>query len=62
MKENLTQREMEISRLIADGYNKQEIADRLNISPRTVEAHRARIVKKMNIKTTNQQIKDILNG
>jgi DNA-binding CsgD family transcriptional regulator len=59
---NLTPREMAISRLIAESYSNQQIAEKLNISHRTVEAHRARINKKMNIKTASQQIKDILNG
>ncbi|MCI0182075.1 MAG: response regulator transcription factor [Acidibacillus sp.] len=43
----LTPRETEILALIAQGYTNREIADRLHISVKTVEAHRARIVERI---------------
>jgi len=43
----ITEREKETLDLVADGLSSREIAARLDISPKTVEAHRARINDKM---------------
>jgi len=43
----LTSREVEIIRLIAEGFTSQQMADKLFISPRTVETHRANLMKKL---------------
>ncbi|PWI58479.1 response regulator [Sulfoacidibacillus thermotolerans] len=43
----LTPRETEILAFIAQGYTNREIAERLHISVKTVEAHRARIVERI---------------
>lgn len=45
----LTNRESEILELIAQGLNNQQIADRLFISPRTVDTHRTNIMQKLNV-------------
>ncbi|HEV8072008.1 MAG TPA: response regulator [Planctomycetaceae bacterium] len=45
--EQLTPREREVLRLVVDGLPSKEIAQRLHVSCKTVEAHRARIMKKM---------------
>ncbi|MBS1559260.1 MAG: response regulator transcription factor [Bacteroidetes bacterium] len=42
----LTEREVEILRLVAKEYNSRQIADILSISERTVETHRKNILKK----------------
>jgi FixJ family two-component response regulator len=42
-----TDREREILDLVVDGFSSREIAEQLGISPKTVEAHRARITDKM---------------
>jgi two-component system response regulator NreC len=42
----LSVRETEVLSLIADGYTNTEIADRLSLSVRTVESHRAHIHRK----------------
>jgi DNA-binding NarL/FixJ family response regulator len=47
---SLTRRETEIVRLIADGLTSQQMADKLFISHRTVETHRANIMKKLGAK------------
>ena len=47
--ENLTQREREILKLIAEGNKNKEIADYLYISLKTVEKHRANLMKKLNL-------------
>lgn len=45
----LTQRELEVLRLIARGYTNNQIAKQLNISARTVEGHRANIMGKLEL-------------
>jgi len=45
----LTDREMEVFRLIGEGYRTQEIAARLHISVKTIETHRDRIKKKLEL-------------
>jgi len=47
--ERLTSREREVLHLAAEGRSSTQIADRLNISPRTAETHRANALKKLNI-------------
>jgi len=42
----LSEREKEVLRLLAEGYSNQEVADLLYISRKTVENHRANIVRK----------------
>lgn len=53
----LTEREREIVRLIAEGYKNREIAQRLNISLKTVETHRANIMQKLNINDRVQLVR-----
>lgn len=48
----LTPREQEVMRLLAEGFTTREIARRLFISPKTVENHRANIMKKLDLRTT----------
>jgi len=45
----LTQREREVLKLIAEGYKNREIAGYLFISPKTVEKHRANLMKKLDL-------------
>ncbi|MDN5933039.1 MAG: helix-turn-helix transcriptional regulator, partial [Pseudonocardia sp.] len=42
----LTDRQLEVLRLLADGLSNVEIADRLVVSPRTVEHHVAAVLGK----------------
>lgn len=56
-KELLTTREREVLKLIAEGISNKEIADLLFISIRTVENHRANLMRKLNIKSTANLIK-----
>ena len=48
---SLTAREKEIMQLIVQGKLNKTIADKLNISTNTVENHRAKIMRKMQVKT-----------
>jgi DNA-binding NarL/FixJ family response regulator len=47
--EILTQRERQVLKLIAEGYKNKEIADFLCISVKTVEKHRANLMKKLDL-------------
>jgi DNA-binding NarL/FixJ family response regulator len=49
--ENLTDREFEILQLLGQGKSTREIAEQNHLSPKTVEAHRANIKRKLNFKT-----------
>ncbi|MBE3102793.1 MAG: response regulator transcription factor [Bacilli bacterium] len=49
--ETLSKREIEIFPLIAKGYGNKEIAQMLFISVKTVEAHKAKIMGKLNLKS-----------
>ena len=54
---SLTPREQEIMRLLAEGNPPKDIADRLCISPKTVENHRANIMKKLDIHSTMELVR-----
>ncbi|MDF3058151.1 MAG: LuxR family transcriptional regulator [Rariglobus sp.] len=45
----LSEREKEIARLVTHGFPSKQIADRLNLSVRTVENHRARIMMRLDL-------------
>lgn len=50
----LTARETEILQLISQGNSTQAIADKLFLSPHTVQTHRKSIIKKLNIKSPTE--------
>lgn len=47
--DGLTEREIEVLKLVAEGLTNQQIADRLTISIKTVQAHRANIMEKLDL-------------
>jgi DNA-binding NarL/FixJ family response regulator len=53
----LSQREREVLQLLAEGKTTKQIARRLHISPKTVEAHRLRIMERLNIDNVAQLTK-----
>jgi len=53
-KKELTLKEIEIVKLISQGLTSKDIADKIFISPRTVETHRHNILKKLNIPNAAQ--------
>jgi DNA-binding NarL/FixJ family response regulator len=53
----LTVREKEIFALLADGLTPKEIANRLCISPKTVETHKYNIMEKLEVSTVAQLTK-----
>lgn len=59
----LTDRESEVLRHIALGYSNAEIADKINISVKTVESHKANALKKLDMTTRKDIIRyAILQG
>lgn len=54
---SLTPREQEIMRLLAEGISKKEISQRLFISVKTVENHRANIMKKLDIHSAMELVR-----
>ncbi len=55
--EILTPREKQILQMVAAGVTSRDIADKLDISKRTVEHHRANMMKKLNIKRVADLVK-----
>lgn len=53
----LTPREQEIVKLVAEGRTSKEIGSKLDRSFKTIEAHRANIVKKLNIHSTSELVR-----
>ncbi len=52
--DTLTQREKEVLKLVAEGYTSKEIADLLCNSPKTIERHRANIMRKLSVNNVSQ--------
>ena len=50
--ESFTKRELEVLELVSQGYSNAEIADKLDISPRTVGGHRNNMLSKSGLKNT----------
>jgi len=55
--DSLTPRERQVLKLVAEGNTSKDIAEMLSISTRTVEHHRANLLKKLGIKSTADLIK-----
>lgn len=47
----LSDREAEVLRLVAEGYTNQQVADQIYLSVKTVETYRARLMDKLGLKT-----------
>jgi two-component system response regulator NreC len=52
----LSPRELEVLRLIARGHTNREIAERLFLSVRTVESHRARLQRKLELSRRSELV------
>jgi PAS domain S-box-containing protein len=57
---DLTAREREIVRQIAAGKGTKEIARALDVSPRTIDGHRARIMRKVGAKSASEMIAKVI--
>ena len=54
--QGLSGREKEVLKLLAEGYNNREISEMLVISVKTVEAHRANIMRKYHFKNITELV------
>ena len=54
--EHLTDRELEVFRLIGEGHSTRQIAEELHLSVRTVEAYREYIKDKLNLKNSTELV------
>ncbi|SPP63347.1 response regulator [Nitrospira lenta] len=55
--ETLSDRELEVLRLIGSGHTPTEVAEQLTLSIKTVSTYRARILEKLNLRTTAELIR-----
>ncbi len=58
----LTAREREVAALLVEGKTSKLIARQLGLSPRTVEMHRAHLMKKLGAGTSNELVNRLLTG
>ncbi|KKL92255.1 hypothetical protein LCGC14_1886550 [marine sediment metagenome] len=59
--DDLTEREVEVLRLIALGHTNTEIAEQLYLSVRTVESHRAHIQQKLRVSSRAELVRYALD-
>lgn len=57
----LSERELQIFQLTGEGLEAKEIADRLSLSPRTVDVHRANIRNKLGIRGAHELMRYAMN-
>ncbi len=55
--DSLSDRELEVLELLGRGYPSRDIAERLHLSVKTIETHRAHIKEKMNFKDASEMIR-----
>jgi RNA polymerase sigma factor (sigma-70 family) len=61
--DELSEREIEVLKLIANGLSVRKVSEQLNISPRTVESHKYKIMEKLQINNMTELIKfSVLNN
>ncbi len=53
----LSKREKEVVQLVAEGYKNREVAEKLGISVKTVETHRANIMNKLAFRNVVQLVR-----
>ena len=59
--QDLSPREEEVLRLIWSGYKNKEIGQELRLSVKTIEAHRANMMKKMRVSNTAHLLRTALS-
>ena len=58
----LTDREREVLQLVVKGYTSKKMAEILCLSPRTIDHHRARLLRKFNMKNTVDLVKHVVRN
>jgi two-component system response regulator DctR len=53
----LTRRELQVGKLLVEGLSNTQMAERLNLSVRTVEMHRLRMMRRLSVNNTAQAVK-----
>jgi two-component system nitrate/nitrite response regulator NarL len=56
----LTNKEKQVIQYLLEGHSSKEIASILDVSPRTIETHRANVLSKFGLKNTTELIKKIV--
>lgn len=56
LSEPLTERELEILKWLCDGFSPKEIAEKIFLSPRTVETHKAKLMEKFDVNSVGKLI------
>jgi PAS domain S-box-containing protein len=59
---SMTSRERDISALLIEGKTGKEVARALDISPRTVDVYKTRLLRKYSVKSTPELVKRLLAG
>lgn len=62
IRDQLTSREREILQLVTEGKNSKEVASSLYISKKTVETHRANIMRKLHLHTVTELVRYALKN
>ncbi|MBN2326133.1 MAG: response regulator transcription factor [Candidatus Omnitrophica bacterium] len=57
----LSDRELEVFRMIGEGQNTKEIAEKMNVSIKTIQSYRARIKEKLNLSSSSDLLKIALS-
>lgn len=57
----LSDRELQVLKLVAEGFSSREIAEQIYISTKTVETYRARFAEKLGLKSRAQTVRYALN-
>jgi len=56
----LTKKEKQVIKYLMEGFSSKEIAAELDVSPRTIETHRANVLNKFGLKNTTELIRKIV--
>lgn len=60
--DGLTEREMQVLKLVAEGFSNNEIAERLFLSPKTIDNHRTNIMRKLEVHNVVQLVRYALKN
>jgi DNA-binding NarL/FixJ family response regulator len=61
LKRKLSDREFDVLRRLGQGFSNQDVAEQLDLSPKTVATYRARIAEKLGLKSTADFVKFVVD-